>query len=128
MILIVDDDEHVRAIVRFALQDLGYETSEAPDGPTALDMISRRRPDLVILDFVMPRMNGVKVATELAKLDPSIPIIFASGFSDRIEIEDVLLSKRPILQKPFLFGELSKLVSEQLQAVGPGGKRSQSVQ
>ena len=58
MIMIVDDDTSVRATIGQALTALGYLVREAPDGPTALDLVSREELSLVILDYLMPGMGG----------------------------------------------------------------------
>ena len=60
-ILVVDDDPHIRQLLVFALGKAGFETREAPDGEAALELIAAARPDLVVLDINLPRMNGLDV-------------------------------------------------------------------
>ena len=64
-ILIVDDDPHIRQVLAFALGKAGMQTAEASDGEGALDAIAAQRPDLVVLDINMPRMNGLDVCRKL---------------------------------------------------------------
>ncbi len=75
-ILIVDDEPHMRLLLLETLEDLedeGVELLEASDGEQALTMIRRHRPDLVLLDVMMPRRNGFEVCTEV-KADPELDI------------------------------------------------------
>jgi CheY-like chemotaxis protein len=81
-ILVVDDDESIRSLLRQELTEAGYYVKEATNGKEALDMIRDHRPDLVILDIMMPEMNGFDVAAIL-KNDPQtmeIPIIVCPLF------------------------------------------------
>lgn len=111
MILIVDDDEDVRATIRQALETLAYEVEEAEDGPTALAVIRGRRPELVILDYSMPGMSGVEVADRIKAEDAALPIVFASGFADETELRQIIGDDVPILHKPFRVGELAEIIS-----------------
>ena len=77
-VLIVDDDPHIREIIRFALKKSGFNTCEAPDGRQCLDIFSRQNPDLIILDILMPEMDGNEVCTKI-RADSEVPIIFLSG-------------------------------------------------
>ena len=79
MILVVDDDALVRTTISRALIELGYAVQEAADGPRALEAVRDERISLVILDYVMPGMDGAEVAREIAQIDPDLPIIFSTG-------------------------------------------------
>jgi signal transduction histidine kinase/CheY-like chemotaxis protein/ligand-binding sensor domain-containing protein len=84
-ILVVDDDDSIRSLLRQELTEAGYYVKEATNGKEALDMIRDHRPDLVILDIMMPEMNGFDVAAIL-KNDPQtmeIPIIVLSIVQDK---------------------------------------------
>ena len=84
-ILIVDDDVHIRELLRQELHEAGYEVQEAGDGREALAQIRQKRPDLVVLDVMMPEMSGFDVAAVL-KGDPQtmdLPIIILSIVEDQ---------------------------------------------
>jgi CheY-like chemotaxis protein len=76
-LLVVDDDPHVADLVRQSLEDEPYQIDAAADGLAALDAIGQRRPDVILLDLLMPRMDGFEVIASLQK-DPErrdIPVI-----------------------------------------------------
>jgi len=114
MILVVDDDKDVRATIRRALEELGYPVAEASDGPAALEILALDKPDLVILDFVMPGMDGAEVAREIAKIDPDLPIIFSTGHSALRALRSAAGEDIPILEKPFALNELADLLTARL--------------
>ena len=64
-ILVVDDDPHIREVLRFALDKAGYATVEAGDGSEAITKFRQATPDLVVLDVVMPEMDGTQVCLSL---------------------------------------------------------------
>jgi two-component system cell cycle response regulator len=83
-ILIVDDNEHNRAILAARLGAHGYATAEACDGVEALEMVGSEAPDLILLDVSMPRMDGLEVCRRL-RSDPNVglvPIILVTARSD----------------------------------------------
>src|SRR5579862_5206732 len=82
-IFIVDDSSDIRAGIRRQLEVSGFEVcGEAGDGIDALDKLSRLRPDLIILDVSMPRMNGIDAARELKHICPDVPVILYTAFAD----------------------------------------------
>ncbi len=84
-ILVVDDDTPIRSLLRQELGDAGYQVKEAANGKAALDMVRLSKPDLIILDVMMPEINGFDVAAVL-KNDPAtmdIPIIILSIIQDK---------------------------------------------
>ena len=115
-ILIVDDDESIRSLLRQELGDAGYQIEEASNGKEALDKIRVKKPDLIILDIMMPEMNGFDVAAVL-KNDPNtmdIPIIVLSVIQDkargfRIGVDRYLT--KPI-DTGLLFGEIGSLLEQ----------------
>ncbi|WP_346398737.1 putative bifunctional diguanylate cyclase/phosphodiesterase [Pseudomonas syringae] len=84
-ILIIDDDVHVRELLEVLLQNQGYRTLTAESGELALAMIKRQAPDLILLDIMMPGMDGYEVASQLKaeKNTANIPIIMLSALDDQ---------------------------------------------
>lgn len=84
-VLIVDDDRDVITYASSVLEDDGYAVMTAPDGKTALEMIKRKRPDLIILDVLMPKQSGIKLYRELRTNESSkgIPVIMLTGIARR---------------------------------------------
>ena len=115
MILVVDDDDDVRATICHALQVLAYESREAEDGPTALAMIDKCQPNVVILDYAMPGMNGGQVAARIQESRSGLPVIFASGHVDEPELRRIIGTDAPILHKPFRINELAELIDRALK-------------
>jgi len=105
-ILVVDDEEAVRQFVRDVLAD--YAVSEAGDGEEALISIRAQRPDLVIADIKMPRMDGFALADQLRREFPDIPIVALSGYIDANEIEGHNFIG--FLEKPMRLDEFRSLV------------------
>ena len=83
-VLIVDDEGAIRLICRLNLRSAGFETLEASDGVSALALARAERPDLILLDVMLPELDGWHVAEELAASDETrdIPIVFLSARSE----------------------------------------------
>ena len=109
-ILVVDDDPEVRNILVASLEVLGYAVTGEQDGPAALRAIEAGEPDLMIVDFAMPGMNGADVANQARARCPGLRIIFASGYADIAAIEGAVGSSSTILRKPFDIAELETAV------------------
>jgi two-component system response regulator (stage 0 sporulation protein F) len=114
MILVVDDDAQVRATFVRAISALGYPVCEAADGQRALELVRTERPGLVILDFVMPGMDGAEVAREIAAIDPDIPIVFSTGHAALRVLRAAAGEDVAVLEKPFTLDELDELLRERL--------------
>jgi two-component system OmpR family response regulator len=83
-ILIVDDDLHIREVIRVALRKAGMTVNEARDGREALTRFSADRPDLIVLDIGMPELDGLDVCREVRKTS-DVPILFLSARDDEID-------------------------------------------
>jgi two-component system response regulator MprA len=83
-ILVVDDDASVRALLRDVLECEGHDVEVAPDGFAALRAVSAGRPDCVVLDVMMPGLDGHEVLARLRELDggPSLPVIMLTAAAD----------------------------------------------
>lgn len=105
-VLIVDDDAHIRDVIRFALEEAGLETEDAANGNQALISMSKSAADLVVLDIGMPEMDGFQTCKEIRK-SSNVPILFLTARND--EIDRVLafeLGGDDYLSKPFSPREL----------------------
>jgi two-component system, OmpR family, response regulator len=100
-ILIVDDDPHIREVLSFALAKAGMETAQASDGEAALRAVDARRPDLVVLDINMPRMDGLEVCRRL-RAAGDLPILFLSSRDDEVDrVVGLELGADDYVVKPF---------------------------
>ena len=114
MILVVDDDASVRATIGHALAALGYAVREAADGRSALEAVREEALTLVILDYVMPGMDGAEVARQIGALDPELPIIFSTGHAALRALRAAAGEDVSVLEKPFTLDELDALLRERL--------------
>ena len=119
-LVIVDDEAHILRLVGILLRS--YDLSEAQDGKRALQLIREMRPELVLLDDMMPEMTGLEVI-EAVRGDPliaSIPIILLSAKGEQTQIERGLqLGATRYLVKPFESQALRACVAEVLQEYSP---------
>jgi CheY-like chemotaxis protein len=91
-VLVVDDDELVRRYIDRVLRDAGYHTAMAADANEAIKLAWTDGPfDLLLTDLVMPRMNGDELARRLRLSQPDLPVLYFTGFSDRLFIERTAL-------------------------------------
>jgi two-component system, OmpR family, response regulator len=106
LILIVDDDPHIRRIVRFALETAGFRTEEATDGTEALRLFRHAGPDLVVLDVLMPGMDGTEVCAAIRR-ESAVPIIFLSSRDEEVDrVLGLELGGDDYVTKPFSPREL----------------------
>ncbi|HWO42588.1 MAG TPA: response regulator [Candidatus Eisenbacteria bacterium] len=102
-ILVVEDDVIIRQSIRDLLRSEGYEVAEAGDGAHALRLLERDRFDLVISDFVMPRLDGLKVVEQVHATCPQTPVIFLTGYLSRRSANALLRGMAEFIQKPITF-------------------------
>jgi two-component system, cell cycle sensor histidine kinase and response regulator CckA len=107
-ILVVEDDRVSRNLICEVLRNEGHQVVEGSDGAEALELVYAQRFDLVISDFVMPKLNGLKFVEQLHRLQPTLPIIFITGYLSTISGQTILDEVAEVLPKPF---ELSVLRS-----------------
>jgi two-component system OmpR family response regulator len=115
-ILVVDDDAHIREVARFALARAGHSVELATDGAAALARIERSAPDLVVLDVLMPELDGLALCRRLRTNDKRVPIVFLSSRTE--EADRVLgldLGADDYLTKPFSPRELVARVAAVLR-------------
>jgi DNA-binding response OmpR family regulator len=110
---VIDDDPDVRGFIAEALAEEGFEVRQCGDGRTGLEEFARERPDLVVLDFVMPAMSGAEVASRMLADEPDQKILFVSGYSETDAIKSIAPNS-PLLPKPFRSDALCKAVRNAL--------------
>lgn len=123
-VLVVDDDESIRTVVRWQLADAGYDVIEAADGQAALSMIAGDAPTLVVLDLSLPTVGGLDVLravrTGCAGELSTLPIVILSGRSGETDrIVGLDLGADDYLVKPFSPGELLARVRSVLRRSAP---------
>lgn len=114
-ILLADDEAHLRTLVRTTLDQPGYRILESEDGATALALARSERPDVVVLDWMMPNMTGVEVMTALRRdaATANLPIILLTAKGQRADVTHALASgATAYLAKPFSPLELLAKVDE----------------
>jgi signal transduction histidine kinase len=114
-VLLVDDEEIVRAVGEAILEDSGYRVYLAEDGEHALEVYAREKNNisLVILDMLMPRMGGKETLARLMEINPDIPVLISSGFHQEGTIDELeKLGARGFLQKPYHSHVLCKAVAD----------------
>jgi len=112
-ILLVEDEESLRLLYKEELESDGYEVLTAPNGKEALRQLEKGKPDLIILDIVMPVMNGMEALEQIMGRERTIPIIIHTSYPGYREdfmswAADAYVSKSSDL------GELKKTVKELL--------------
>jgi DNA-binding response OmpR family regulator len=118
-ILVVDDDHDVRAIMTSFLAEIGYVVHEAEDGDAALALQKAVTPQLMIIDFAMPGINGADVVKAAREAQPTLPILFVSGYADSAALE-AAMGSAPFLRKPFRPAELAMAVRAALDGASNG--------
>jgi two-component system cell cycle sensor histidine kinase/response regulator CckA len=101
-VLIVDDEEPLRRFVDRVLTQAGYTTATASDGPEAIEAAAKLGSfDLLVTDLMMPQMTGDELARRLRQSQPSLKVLYLTGFSDRLFKEKVTLwEDEAFLEKP----------------------------
>ncbi len=123
-VLIVDDEPNILVSVEFLMQREGHEVATAADGQEAIDLLGEFRPDLMILDVMMPRKNGFEVCAEVradARLS-AMPILMLTAKGREAEMKKGLsLGADAYITKPFSTHELVLKVNELLGRVASEG-------
>ncbi|MEJ0066342.1 MAG: response regulator [Caulobacteraceae bacterium] len=109
-VLLVDDDEAVRRVVRGGLEMRGFKVLDADSGEAALGLAAAETPQVAVVDYAMPGMDGAQTAEQLRRLLPGLPIILASGHADTAAVERVLGGSATVIRKPFDINALSDAV------------------
>lgn len=119
-VLVVDDDDALREVVRYALDKAGFEVLEAADGEAARARFAQIQPDLVVLDVAMPKLDGLSFCREL-RTHSTVPILFLSARKDEVDrMLGLDLGGDDYVTKPFSTRELVSRVRALLRrSAGP---------
>jgi len=115
-VLLAEDHESIREMARQALAGLGYRVLCAGDGEEALRLCEQAKPDIAVLDVVMPKLGGLTTAEQLLNHFPKLPLIFTSGYSHDHDMRTAELPMAAYLQKPYSPTHLGRRVREMLDA------------
>jgi DNA-binding response OmpR family regulator len=121
VILVADDDPEILSMVSIRLRKRGYEVLEAIDGNATLAAAREKKPDLIVLDVMMPGKNGWEVARELRHDDTTkeIGIVVLTAIGERMnEMTSPLYGADEFVDKPFEFADLEKKIAATLEKRG----------
>jgi len=131
LLLIVEDDSSLREVIRLGLEGEGFRVVAAEDGPSALFTFASERPDLVLLDVMLPGLDGFAVCRELRKVSLAPIIMLTARASTSDVVEGLESGADDYVTKPFEFPELlarvrsalrrASAVPAPIQGAGPGG-------
>jgi PAS domain S-box-containing protein len=110
--LVIDDEMYVREVAASTLEELGYEPLVAADGEAGVELYRERwrTVRVAVIDIMMPKLNGDRVLEAIRAMDPLLPAVLMSGYTDRRTIRAALGTRTEFLQKPFLPDELANAV------------------
>ena len=114
-VLVVEDEVLVQMLVLEVLSDLGVETLEAVDAPSALSILdSEATIDLLVTDVGLPGMNGRDLADAARKLRPDLKVLFVTGYADRAQAGEFTGDGMDMIVKPFTLDHLSGKITEMI--------------
>jgi DNA-binding response OmpR family regulator len=117
-VLIVEDDEAISDSIAYALDRAGFRTLRAGDGGQGLRLFRQQRPDLVILDLMLPQVDGWRVTEELRREDPRVPVIVCSARTSEFDrVHGLEMGADDYVTKPFSMKELLARVHAHLRRV-----------
>ena len=111
-LLLIEDDEHVAQVLAEAFASQGHATAIRYTGEEGLAYLTRERPDAVVLDIRLPRLNGVAVLRQIRATDPALPVIIMTGLATPGEIAEVRrLGVTEIIEKPDILRHFSEALA-----------------
>ena len=113
-VLIVDDEQPLARILSFALENEGYRVDVACDGIDAMNKVSTFSPDLILMDIMMPKLDGIETIRELRRKDKKLPIIAMSEPRNDVRLDYLNFAKQfgadAIIEKPLNAARLLDLL------------------
>lgn len=120
-ILIVDDSSYMRGVIKKVLKADGYtEMLEAADGEAAASIYARERPDVVLMDIVMPNKSGIEALRSIREFDPDARIVMVSAVGQEVIVKEALaMGASGFIIKPFDEAQVQNAVKSALGEGGP---------
>ncbi|MGA3163137.1 MAG: PAS domain S-box protein [Verrucomicrobiota bacterium] len=121
LVLVVDDEAHVREVIQQLLEKHGYRVATAAEGSEAMKFFTQHRAEIkaVVTDLMMPGMDGAALIRALRHLDPRLPILIMTGMGEQTDIKGIQSLGLPVLLKPFVRGELLTALYQAITAAEP---------
>lgn len=112
-VLVVDDEQSFRGMIGSALESSGFDVVELADGRATLDILEAEAPDLLLVDLIMPKMDGFELIREIRKTNDRLPIIVISGYIER-DTEEIIrmMGATTFLRKPLVYSDLLAALGE----------------
>ena len=129
-ILVVDDEDNIRMLLRFNLEKSGYQVQEAANGKEALELVNQEKPDLLLLDLMLPEIDGLEVCRRLkgSPTTASLPIIMLTAKNEEVDkVIGLELGADDYIAKPFSPRELLARIKAVLRRSTPPAAPSQAV-
>jgi CheY-like chemotaxis protein len=110
-VMVVDDEPIVLKAVSELVEFLGHTVTKAQSGEEALDLLSEKRPDILLSDIRMPHMDGIRLIQEIRERDIHLPIVLMTGYAETYNLEDTFMAGADeYLTKPFKKEELQLML------------------
>src|ERR1700694_594541 len=117
LVLIIDDDRRLTEPMQYQLEALGYEVAVAHDGPTGLGLTLSHKPDVLVLDIMLPGMDGWQVCQEVRRFS-QVPIIMLTARDQEVDrVQGLELGADDYVGKPFSFQELLARIRSVLRRI-----------
>ncbi len=127
-VLVIDDDEQFCRTIGSMLAQFGFRERQATSGAKALDLVARDAPDLILLDLLMPEMNGPQFLTELRETHPTLPVVIVTGYPDSTMMREasrhppILLLAKPV-ESALLERTVRSVMGGKMASTTVGGMR-----
>lgn len=116
-ILVIDDDDFIRGVLKSVLKKAGYVVFDAPDGETGLKYVEQYDPDLVLTDYKMPGISGLDVVQEVVRTNPGLPVIMLTAYGDvTLTIKAIQAGAYDFIEKPVKNHELLEAIQNGVKA------------
>jgi len=119
-ILVVDDDKEICDILTEMLTEEGYQTFSALSGRLALDTVEKKKPELVLLDIKMPKMDGIEVLKRIKKIDKEVVVVMITGYGSLGTAKEAMrLGAYDYVTKPFDLDSIKVVIRDALSERKP---------